>query len=258
MFDYTTLGLTGYAPRGIRNNNPGNLEHSANNAWKGLADREQMTDEQAAESRFCVFTDPRYGIRAIAKLMQSYQKRYKLRSIAEIFQRYAPRQDNNDTRAYADAVAKAVGVSVNETISVRDYETIKKMVTAIIQHENGIQPYPVDLIEDGIAMAGIDTPGESSDAVKPAANSRETIAAGAGVAGASGLVLTKVIESVGVQPEVASVLSDAVQNGIEKASQINDLMTWISLIQLGLTVVVAFAALDWLLNRRLSSRLGLR
>lgn len=258
MFDYKTLGLTGYAPRGIRNNNPGNLEHSATNDWKGLADHGQMTDEQAAESRFCVFSDPRYGIRAIAKLMQSYQKRYKLRSIAEIFQRYAPRQDNNDTRAYADAVAKAVGVGVNDTISVRDYGTIKSMVVAIIQHENGMQPYPLELIEDGIAMAGIDVPGESADAVKPSTSSRETIAAGAGVAGAGGLVLTKVIESVGIQPEVASVLSDAVQNGIEKASQVNDLMTWISLIQLGLTVVVAFAALDWLLNRRLSAKLGLR
>ena len=48
-------------PRGIRNNNPGNIRHGAN--WQGLNPKGRDID-----SAFCVFTAPIYGIRALAKV----------------------------------------------------------------------------------------------------------------------------------------------------------------------------------------------
>lgn len=47
-------------PRGIRNNNPGNIRHGAN--WLGLNPNGRNID-----SAFCVFESPFFGIRALAK-----------------------------------------------------------------------------------------------------------------------------------------------------------------------------------------------
>ena len=55
--------------RGERNNNPGNIRHGSK--WQGLS--AQQTDPS-----FCQFVSPEYGIRAIYKLLQTYQKKYEL------------------------------------------------------------------------------------------------------------------------------------------------------------------------------------
>ena len=54
-------------PRGIRNNNPGNIRHGAN--WLGLNPNGRNID-----SAFCVFTAPVYGIRALAKVLVNYKR----------------------------------------------------------------------------------------------------------------------------------------------------------------------------------------
>lgn len=56
-------------PRGIRNNNPGNLEWG--DPWQGLD-----PDGQAQDKRFVVFKDPAMGIRAIARTLITYQDKY--------------------------------------------------------------------------------------------------------------------------------------------------------------------------------------
>ena len=66
--------------RGERNNNPGNIRHGAK--WQGLASTQTDKD-------FCQFISPEYGIRAIYKLIQTYQKKYGLNTIKTIIYRYA-------------------------------------------------------------------------------------------------------------------------------------------------------------------------
>ena len=53
-------------PRGIRNNNPGNIRWS-NDQWKGL-----IPKDQASDKAFCVFRSPEYGIRAMARILRKY------------------------------------------------------------------------------------------------------------------------------------------------------------------------------------------
>ena len=53
-------GVGPHHPRGIRNNNPGNIR--IGDDWKGLAKADEMTTWQAKEQDFCVFSDPKYGI----------------------------------------------------------------------------------------------------------------------------------------------------------------------------------------------------
>lgn len=139
-------------PRGIRNNNPGNIR--VGDPWQGLAERDQMTEAQKAETEFCVFADPTWGIRAIARLLVNYQDRYGLNTVRGIIDRWAPPVEN-DTRAYQASVAGQIGVGVSDQINVHQYVTMAPLVRAIILHENGRQPYTSGQIDEGLRLAGV-------------------------------------------------------------------------------------------------------
>ncbi len=66
--------------------------------------------------------------------------------------RWAPPSEN-DTGAYARQVARALGVGVDDVVDLQDPCTLSKIVPAIVQHENGQQPYPADLIDQAVRLA---------------------------------------------------------------------------------------------------------
>jgi len=136
------------APRGIRNNNPGNIRKS-HEPWRGLLPADEQTD-----SAFFRFSAPEWGIRALAVILRTYQAKHGLKTVRAMIQRWAPPTEN-DTDAYVAAVAKAVGVAPDEPIDLRDAATTRGMVLAIIRHENGQQPYDMAVINRGLALAGI-------------------------------------------------------------------------------------------------------
>ena len=74
-------------PRGIRNNNPGNIRWGSD--WKGL-----KKDGKQQDPSFCIFETPEYGIRALAKLLRNYQRLYGLNTPYRIISRYAPPTEN--------------------------------------------------------------------------------------------------------------------------------------------------------------------
>lgn len=130
------------ASRGIKNNNPGNIRKGQ--AWQGLA-------ESQTDGSFDQFVSPEYGIRAIEKIMLSYQKR-GLDTVQEIITAWAPSVEN-DTDAYVKAVSDHMGVDKNHKIDVTDLATAELLIEAIITHENGSQPYSKDIINKGISLA---------------------------------------------------------------------------------------------------------
>lgn len=138
-------------PRGVRDNNPGNIDRGQ--PWLGLAAKAEMTAAQKAETRFCVFRSPEYGIRALAKLLQTYQSKHGLKTVRAIINRWAPPSENV-TSAYVAAVAKAVGVGADDPIDVRHYATVAAMVAAIIAHENSGFRYPESTVRQGLTLAG--------------------------------------------------------------------------------------------------------
>lgn len=81
-------------PRGIRNNNPGNIRNSERNDWAGEVSKADKKDNAFEE-----FKDIPHGVRAMMKLLLKYQRSYNLHSIKELIERWAPR-DENDTAAY--------------------------------------------------------------------------------------------------------------------------------------------------------------
>lgn len=132
-------------PRGIRNHNPGNIDRTADR-WQGMA------ADQSSDPRFVVFSEPKWGLRALAKVLLSYQRKYGLRTPAGIIGRWAPPSEN-DTAAYARQVARALGVGVDDRIDLQDAATLARILPAIVAHENGQQPYAPDLIAQAVRLA---------------------------------------------------------------------------------------------------------
>lgn len=117
----------GTKPRGIRNNNPGNLN---------FAGQDGATKEGGENGRFAVFESMRDGISALYKQIQLYFSR-GVNTIESVVNKYAPADDNNNVQAYIKQLVGATGKQADEKLSGEDSETVFKLIRGIINHENG-------------------------------------------------------------------------------------------------------------------------
>ena len=143
------MGMSGTQPRGIRNNNPGNIRHTTDN-WVGA--RSTQTDRD-----FVQFKSPEYGIRAMYKTLMTYKNAHGINTIRGIITRWAPPFDVktgkvlNDTDAYIKDVMKDLGMWPDAALTTKDQYV--KLIKSIIKHENGVQPYSDIQINNGISMS---------------------------------------------------------------------------------------------------------
>lgn len=133
----------GDGARGIRNNNPGNLEFSKTNPWAG---------QTGDDGRFAKFETPEHGIRALGRNLLSYQ-RQGIDTVNDIINRWAPPDDNNNTSAYIEAVCAQLGVTPDQPLDASNPDTLKALCAAIIHHENGSQPYSDQQLSTGVSAA---------------------------------------------------------------------------------------------------------
>ncbi|CAI1026147.1 Uncharacterised protein [Serratia ficaria] len=131
------------AARGLRNNNPGNIEASDSNPWEGQA---------GSDGRFAKFETPEHGIRALGKNLLSYQ-RQGYDTVSEIVNRWAPDSDGNDTDAYIKALCGALGVGANDQVDMSNPRTLAALCAGIVKHENGSQPYTTEQLGAGVSAA---------------------------------------------------------------------------------------------------------
>lgn len=124
-------------PRGIRLNNGGNIRHSSAR-WQGMA--AVQTDRS-----FVQFTTPFYGLRALCKCLLTYQRKHGLRTVSAIISRWAPPIENN-TNAYAAAVAKGMGVNLIDSLDLSKPDILARLCREIVRHENGLQPYSAKVL----------------------------------------------------------------------------------------------------------------
>lgn len=127
--------------RGLRNNNPGNIRHGSQ--WEGMSANQ-------SDPEFITFVSPVYGIRAMTRVLKNYQAMYGLNTIEKIITRWAPPEEN-DTASYIAQVVKATGIPARTPVTVASI--LPRLIPAIIQHENGAQPYSQDILLRGIALA---------------------------------------------------------------------------------------------------------
>ncbi len=132
--------------RGIRNNNPGNIEFNDNNSWQG---------QTGSDGRFAQFETPEHGIRALGKNLLSYA-RQGYDTPATIIGRWAPPGKDgkeNDTQAYIDSVCAQLGVKANDPLDLTNADTLTSLCNAIMKQENGKVPYTGDQVSKGVQAA---------------------------------------------------------------------------------------------------------
>ncbi|KVI49648.1 MULTISPECIES: hypothetical protein [Enterobacter cloacae complex] len=165
IFDKTGIELPrgdGYksAPRGIRNNNPGNLNY---------AGQAGATLEGGEGGRFAVFESMQHGVAALYKQLQLYFKR-GINTLSSIVKTYAPASDNNNVDAYISALTKATGKGANEVLDSGDTATIARLMKGIVDHENGKGYISSSDIMGGIQLGA----GSSASRNMPASAGNQT------------------------------------------------------------------------------------
>lgn len=128
-------------PRGIRNNNPLNLIHVPRNHWKGLAGH---------DGRFCVFSDPQFGLRAAYKTMLSYKKRFSNElTIRSMIYRWCPDSTKDD---YVNYVCRQSNLLPWDLVPFNDHIKMVKLLRYMIIMENGVCPYSNGFILQSINL----------------------------------------------------------------------------------------------------------
>ena len=138
-------------PRGIRNKNPGNIKLGTD--WDGLADEQ-------SDPTFCSFKEAVWGIRALMRILLVYRFHHKKNNVEDIIGRWAP-PNENDTDAYIDFVCKKTETNPMDKLD-NSIEHYLPLIKAIIQMENGKQPYDDELIVEGMYKAWDGFPTNSS------------------------------------------------------------------------------------------------
>lgn len=129
-----TYGQPGNDAIGLRNNNPGNLRAAPNATGKN--------------GGFSTFASPQDGLAALSRQIQLYGDRGN-NTLNGIIHTYAPRSENK-TQSYIDAVSKQTGFGPGDRLNLHSPEVLEKLIPAIIQHENGTQPFSRPDILQGI------------------------------------------------------------------------------------------------------------
>ncbi len=112
--------------RGIRNNNPLNIELMPATHWRGQST--SQTDQ------FDTMAD---GLRAAFVIIRNYIRLHGLCNVQQIISRWAPPREN-DTDAYIGFVSSKMGVSPSEPIRWTDRRKVVSMVQAMAVMESGV------------------------------------------------------------------------------------------------------------------------
>lgn len=146
--DYSTLDG---AARGIRNNNPLNMNFAKQNGAR-----------KESSGAFAVYNTAYEGIRGNARQLMMYfngtsaaADGKKLQTISEIVSLWAPKKHGkNDPVAYAKRVADEMKIDVNDRLNLDDPEVMYALIRAMSMVENNGQfPYPKELVTAAITGA---------------------------------------------------------------------------------------------------------
>lgn len=129
-------------PRGIRNQNPGNVTNISGQIW--------LHQTGVDGENYCVFANAAWGIRAACRIWWAYYYHHGIRTLNGAVTRWAP-PPNNPTEKYIRFVADACKVSPMQPLDF--CEMALPITKAIILFENGCQPYSLTTLNRGIELA---------------------------------------------------------------------------------------------------------
>jgi hypothetical protein len=119
--------MTDDLPRGIRNNNPGNIK-DLGVPWQGLVGHDA--------AGFCIFDTPEHGLRALAMNLVSAQTKHGCLTLRQIICRHS----ETDQQVYVANAVKRTGILPGAKINLAELPaTFVLLMQAIIAQENGAQ-----------------------------------------------------------------------------------------------------------------------
>jgi hypothetical protein len=127
-------------PRGIRNNNPLNLEYRPGQG------------ATSNDGRFGIYSNMEGGVAAASRQLLLYQDRDHLNTIKSIINKWAPPSDNNDTSGYVKQVAGMLNVDPEKQIDLHDQNMMAALVMAMAKRESGAKLSP-DVVLRGVGQA---------------------------------------------------------------------------------------------------------
>lgn len=130
-------------PRGLRNNNPGNIRKSKSHFEGEISPSEDKSFKQ--------FKTVAYGYRAMFRILSTYYNCYKLDTIRKMISRWAPPKENN-TAAYIKMVSDYAGIGADEIIHIDNREMMIRIVCGMSKMENGEDPDINDVIAGWILL----------------------------------------------------------------------------------------------------------
>ena len=123
-------------PRGLRNNNPGNIRRSSDVFQGEIA---------STDKAFKQFKTMAWGYRAIFCILRTYYRNYHLKTIRQLIGRWAPSSEN-DTESYVSQVSDYSGIPADDPITITDREQMIRIVAAMSRVENGREAVMSDVI----------------------------------------------------------------------------------------------------------------
>lgn len=89
-----------------------------------------------SDPRFCVFSEMYWGVRALAKVLLTYEDEHGLHTVRQLIDRWAPPTENK-TEVYVKDVAADMKVGPDDVVFLHRLDTLCAAVRAISRHENG-------------------------------------------------------------------------------------------------------------------------
>lgn len=123
-------------PRGLRNNNPGNIRLTKT-VWAG-----QIIP--GTDRSFCQFQTMAYGYRAMLMTLRNYRRKHGCSTVADFIRRWAPPIEN-DTAAYIRSVCRTLQVPDSYVPDIDDRTVMCNLAAAISKVENGVDAAMADI-----------------------------------------------------------------------------------------------------------------
>lgn len=124
-------------PRGLRNNNPGNIRLTRT-VWAG-----QIIP--GTDRSFCQFQTMAYGYRAMLMTLRNYRRKHGCSTVADFIRRWAPPIEN-DTAAYIRSVCRTLQVPDSYVPDIDDRTVMCNLAAAISKVENGVDAVMNDVL----------------------------------------------------------------------------------------------------------------
>ncbi len=177
-------------PRGIRNNNPGNLN---------FAGQAGATKETGPGGRFAVFGSMEEGIAALIKQLQRYMSR-GIDTIRELVNTYAPASEN-DTGAYMKALSQSLGIGLDDKLDLSNQQQLFALLRGIISHENG-----AGQVSGAQILRGIQVGAAASPSARPIAGNSNSVQSETNIQTLN--VVTQATDAQGIARGIGDALAD--------------------------------------------------